>query len=202
MKRIISIFLISFCTVLVAYSAGYQVGDKATDFKLKNVDRKFVSLSNYPDAKGFVVVFTCNGCPYAQAYQERIVAIDKKYKSKGYPVIAINPNDPEIAPADSYDNMVSVAKEKGFTFPYLMDEKQDVYKTYGATRTPHVYVLRRKGSDLVVQYIGTIDDNYQDATKVTTPYLANALDALIAGKTPEPATTKAIGCGIKDKNKK
>lgn len=202
MKRIISIFLISFCTVWIAYSAGYQVGDKATDFKLKNVDRKFVSLSNYPDAKGFVVVFTCNGCPYAQAYQDRIVAIDKKYKSKGYPVIAINPNDPEIAPADSYDNMVSVAKEKGFTFPYLMDEKQDVYKTYGATRTPHVYVLQRKGSDLVVQYIGTIDDNYQDATKVTTPYLANALDALIAGKTPEPAATKAIGCGIKDKNKK
>lgn len=202
MKRIISIFLILFCTVWIAYSAGYQVGDKATDFKLKNVDQKFVSLSNYPDAKGFVVVFTCNGCPYAQAYQDRIVAIDRKYKSKGYPVIAINPNDPEIAPADSYDNMVSVAKEKGFTFPYLMDEKQDVYKTYGATRTPHVYVLQKKGSDLVVQYIGTIDDNYQDATKVTTPYLANALDALIAGTTPEPATTKAIGCGIKDKNKK
>jgi len=202
MKRMTSIFLISFFAVLVAYSAGYNVGDKAIDFKLKNVDQKFVSLSNYPDAKGFVVVFTCNGCPYAQAYQDRIVAIDKKYKLKGYPVIAINPNDPEIAPADSYDNMVSVAKEKGFTFPYLMDEKQDVYRTYGATRTPHVYVLQKKGSDLVVKYIGTIDDNYQDASKVTTPYLANALDALIAGKTPEPATTKAIGCGIKDKNKK
>ena len=202
MKRIISLFIISLFAVLVAYSSGYNVGDKATDFKLKNIDGKFVSLSNYPDAKGYVVIFTCNGCPYAQAYQDRITEIDKKYKSKGYPVIAINPNDPELAPDDSFDKMVSVAKKEGFTFPYLIDEKQEVYKNYGATRTPHVYILQKKGSDLVVQYTGTIDDNYQDATKVTSPFLANALDALIAGKTPEPATTKAIGCGIKDKHKK
>ena len=128
MKRIISLFIISLFAVLVAYSSGYNVGDKATDFKLKNIDGKFVSLSNYPDAKGYVVIFTCNGCPYAQAYQDRITEIDKKYKSKGYPVIAINPNDPELAPDDSFDKMVSVAKKEGFTFPYLIDEKQEVYK--------------------------------------------------------------------------
>jgi len=202
MRSIISFFLIFFFAVNIAHSSGYTIGDKAADFKLKNIDQKLVSLSNYPDAKGFVVIFTCNGCPYAQAYQDRIVEIDKKYKSKGYPVIAINPNDPAIAPDDSFDKMVSVAKKKGFTFPYLVDEKQEVYKNYGATRTPHVYVLQKKGSDLVVQYIGAIDDNYQDATKVTSPFLANALDALIAGSRPEPSTTKAIGCGIKDKNKK
>jgi peroxiredoxin len=98
--------------------------------------------------------------------------------------------------------MISVAKSEGYTFPYLLDETQEVYRTYGATKTPHVYVLQKKGSDLVVQYIGAIDDNYQDATKVTSPYLASALDALIAGGTPETVTTKAIGCGIKDKNKK
>ncbi len=201
MKSIISCFLISVFAVSAAFSAGYNIGDKAMDFKLKNIDGKMVSLSNYPDARGFVVVFTCNGCPYAQAYQDRLIEIDKKYKPKGYPVVAINPNDPEIAPADSYDKMVSVAKNKGFTFPYLIDETQEVYRNYGATRTPHVYVLQKKGSDLVVQYIGTIDDNYQDPKKVSTPYLANALDALIAGKTPEPSTTKAIGCGIKDQSK-
>ncbi|HAH24750.1 MAG TPA: thioredoxin family protein, partial [Prolixibacteraceae bacterium] len=117
-------------------------------------------------------------------------------------VIAINPNDPKMAPDDSFDQMVVVAKKKGFTFPYLVDATQEVYKDYGAARTPHVYVLQKKGNDLVVQYIGAIDDNYQDATKVNSPFLANALDALIAGKTPEPSTTKAIGCGIKDKNKK
>lgn len=202
MKRIISVFFILLFAVVVAYSSGYNVGDKATDFKLKNVDGKHISFSNFSDAKGFVVVFTCNGCPYAQAYQDRLIEIDKKYKSKGYPVIAINPNDPALAPDDSYDKMVSVAKKEGFTFPYLIDEKQEVYRQYGATRTPHVYVLQKKGSDFVVQYIGTIDDNYQDAKKVTSPFLANALDALIAGSMPEPATTKAIGCGIKDKNKK
>jgi len=124
------LFLVSSFTILAAYSAGYSVGDMAADFKLKNVDQKYVSLSNYPDAKGFVVIFTCNGCPYAQAYQNRIVEIDKKYKSKGYPVIAINPNDPSMAPDDSFDKMVSVAKDKGFTFPYLMDEKQQVYKNF------------------------------------------------------------------------
>ncbi len=195
-----------FITLLVlgassVFAGGYLVGDNASDFKLKNIDQKFVSLSDYPNAKGFVVVFTCNGCPYAQAYQQRLVEIDKKYKPLGYPVIAINPNDPGMAPADSYDKMVSVAKEVGFTFPYLIDEKQEVYKKYGATKTPHVFVLQKKGNDLVVEYIGAIDDNYQDATKVTSPFLASALDALIEGKTPEPATTKAIGCGIKDKNK-
>ncbi len=202
MKRIISILFVSFLTVSVAYSAGYNVGDKAADFKLKNVDGKFVSFSNFSDAKGFIVVFTCNGCPYAQAYQDRIVEIDKTYKSKGYPVIAINPNDASIAPADSYEQMISVANEQGFTFPYLYDEQQDVYKKYGATKTPHVYVLQKSGDDLVVKYIGAIDDNYQDATKVNSPYLADAVNSLIAGNSPEPATTKAIGCSIKDKSKK
>lgn len=199
MKRIISLFVISSFSLLVAYSAGYNVGDKAKDFKLKNIDQKQVSLSNYPDAKGFVVIFTCNSCPYAQAYQDRIVALDKKYKSQGYPVIAVNPNDPSMAPEDSFDQMVAVAKKKGFTFPYLVDEKQEVYKAYGATKTPHVYLLQKKGSDLVVQYIGAIDDNYKDASQVSNPYLANALDAVIASKSPKPAITKAIGCGIKDK---
>ena len=201
MKRIFSLFVISCLALTLAFAEGYNVGDKAIDFKLKNIDQKQVSLSSYPDAKGFVVVFTCNSCPYAQAYQDRIVAIDKKYKSQGYPVIAINPNDPGIAPDDSFDQMVTVAKKKGFTFPYLIDEKQEVYKAYGATKTPHVYLLQKKGSDMVVQYIGAIDDNYKDASQVKTAYLANALDAVIAGKSPEPSSTKAIGCGIKDKNK-
>jgi peroxiredoxin len=192
-------FSISMLAITAAVSQGYNVGDKVSDFKLKNVDGKFVSLGDYPDAKGFTIIFTCNHCPYSIAYQDRIIELDKKYKTLGYPVIAINSNDPEIAPDDSYDKMIVRAKEKGFTFPYLYDETQEVYRKYGAKRTPHVYVLQKKGSDLVVQYIGAIDDNYQDATKVTAPYLSNALDALIAGKNPDPDFTKAIGCSIKDK---
>jgi peroxiredoxin len=197
MKNIITLVLISLFAVSTAFSQGYKVGDKATGFKLKNIDGKMVSLSDFPDTKGFTVIFTCNHCPYAKAYQDRIIAIDKKYKSKGYPVIAISSNDPEVNAEDSYDNMIARAKEKGFTFPYLYDESGDICRKYGATRTPQVYVLEKKGSDLILQYTGAIDDNSQDAGKVTAHYLTNAIDALLAGKTPEPAFTKAVGCGIK-----
>jgi peroxiredoxin len=201
MKRLLLLFGISLLTMSVTY-AGYIVGDKATDFNLKNVDGKYVSLKDFPNAKGFIVVFTCNHCPYAKAYQDRIIELDKKYKNKGYPVIAINPNDPQLVPDDSYDAMVTRAKEKGYTFPYLLDEKQNIYRQYGASHTPHAFLLQKENGALVVKYIGAIDDNYQDASKVTTPYLANAVDALLAGNSPNPAFTKAIGCGIKDKQNK
>ena len=184
----------------VVFSQGYVVGDKATDFKLKNTDGKYLSLSDFKDAKGFVIVFTCNHCPYAQAYQDRIIQLDAKYRAKGYPVIAINPNDPQLVPEDSYANMVKRAQEKSFTFPYLLDEKQEIYKKYGAKHTPHVFLLEKVGHDYIVKYIGAIDDNYEDATKVTQPYLANAIDNVMVGKTPNPASTKAIGCSIKDKH--
>jgi peroxiredoxin len=197
MKSVIAIICISIFTLISAYSQGYKVGDKAAGFKLKNTEGKLISLTDYPDAKGFAVIFTCNHCPFAKAYQDRIISIDKKYKSKGYPVIAINSNDPEALPEDSYENMIIRAKEKGFTFPYLYDETGEICRHYGATRTPQVYLLEKKGGDLIVQYTGAIDDNSQDATKVTTPYLSNAIDALLAGYLPEPSFTKAIGCGIK-----
>jgi len=199
MKQLLFLFGISLMSYTVINAQGYSVGDKASDFKLKNVDGKFVSLSNYASAKGFVVVFTCNHCPYAKAYQERIIQLDQKYKSKGYPVIAINSNDPQLEPADSYQEMIVRAKEKSYTFPYLFDETQDVYRKYGAKRTPHVFLLQKQGSNLVVKYVGAIDDNFEDATKVTSPYVAKAIDALLAGQEPNPAFTKAIGCGIKDK---
>jgi peroxiredoxin len=196
MKNLISIICLTMLVSATAFSQGYTVGDKASGFKLKNTDGKFVSLSDYPDAKGFIVIFTCNHCPYAKAYQDRIIALDKKYKTKGYPVIAILSNDPGANSEDSYENMIVRAKEKGFTYPYLFDETQDVCRKYGATRTPQVFLLEKKGSDLIVRYTGAIDDNSQDAAKVTAAYLANAVDALLAGGTPNPSSTKAVGCGI------
>ncbi len=194
-----TLFALLIATMLMAAGTddGYKVGDKATDFKLKSVDGKMISLSNFPDAKGFVVVFTCNHCPFAKAYEDRIIAIDKKYKDKGFPVIAINPNDVSIVPGDSYDYMVERAKEKGFTFPYLRDETQEVANAYGAQKTPHVYLLQKENKDLVVKYIGTIDNNYQDESAVTQSYLSDAIDALLAGKDPDPNFTKAIGCSVK-----
>ncbi len=180
-------------------SSGYQVGDEATDFSLKNVDGKMVSLKDYSSAKGFIVIFTCNHCPYAKAYEDRIIALGKQYASKGYPVIAINPNDPAIQPQDSYPEMQKRAKEKKFTFPYLFDEGQKVFPVYGATKTPHVFVLQKENGKLIVKYIGTIDNNYENPKDVTERYVEDAVNSLLAGKPVETPTTVAIGCSIKIK---
>lgn len=177
---------------------GYKVGDLAIDFNLKNVDDQMVSLASYEEAKGFIVIFTCNHCPYSIAYEDRIIELDKKYKALGYPVIAINPNDPEVAPDDDFEGMKVRASEKGFTFPYLFDEGQTVYPAYGATKTPHTYVLQKTEEGLKVAYIGAIDDS-KEAESVENPYLNSALDALLKGETPSPDYTKAFGCSIKAK---
>ena len=184
---------------LTAHAQGYKPGDVATDFKLKNVDGKMVSLADYKKAKGFIVIFTCNHCPFAKAYEDRIVALDKKYAPKGYPVIAINPNDPALYAEDSYDNMKVRAKEKGFTFPYLFDEGQTVFPQYGATKTPHVFILQKEGAKNMVRYIGAIDNNYANPADVTEKFAEKALDELLAGKPVSQPTTVAIGCGIKVK---
>ena len=202
MKNLIITLCISLFAVSSVFAQGYNVGDKAATFKLKNIDGKLVSFSDYPAAKGFTVMFICNHCPYVKAYEDRIIALDKKYKSKGYPVIAISPNDPIVYPEDSYENMIVRAKEKGYSFPYLFDETGDICRKYGATHTPQVYLLEKNGRDLIVRYTGAIDNNSQDASKVTAPYLSNAIDALLAGGTPDPTFTKAIGCGIKTKEAK
>lgn len=176
---------------------GYGIGDVVADFSLKNIDGNMVSLSDFEDAKGFLVIFTCNTCPYAVAYEDRIIALDNKYKAKGVPVIAIMPNNPDTKPGDAFDKMTNRAADKGFTFPYLIDEGQQVYPQYGATRTPHVYLLEKKDAGNVVRYIGAIDDNYQDAASVEEKYVENAVDAMLNGKEIEVKTTKAIGCSIK-----
>ncbi len=179
---------------------GYKVGDIATDFKLQNIDGKMVSLSDFNEAKGFIVIFTCNTCPYAVAYEDRIEALNKKYVSKGYPVIAIMPNDTDIKPGDNLEAMNARAKTKGFTFPYLMDEGQKIYPQYGATKTPHVYILEKTKKGNEVKYIGAIDDNYQDANAVKEKYVENAVDALLANKPVAVKQTRAIGCSIKVKS--
>ena len=183
----------------VTETSGYKIGDIATDFSLKNIDDQTVSLADYTDAKGFIVIFTCNHCPYAVAYEDRIIALDKKYKAEGFPVIAINPNDPIKQPEDSFDMMKIRAKEKGFTFPYLLDDGQHIYPQYGATKTPHVFLLQKTDNGNVVQYIGAIDDNHDDASAVTEKYVENAVDALLAGNEVAVKETKAIGCTIKVK---
>jgi peroxiredoxin len=179
---------------------GYKVGDAAMDFHLKNVDGKMVSLADNKSAKGFIVIFTCNHCPVAKLYESRIEALDKQFAHAGYPVIAINPTDPAAYPDDSYAQMVSYAKERNYSFPYLDDESQKITTAYGATNTPHVFVLNKENGKLVVRYVGAIDDNAQDETQVKVRYVANAVNQLLAGKPVATPKTKAVGCGIKMKN--
>ena len=192
---LIGVFVLAFTTKDTA--SGYAVGDVATDFSLKNIDNKMVSLKDYKDAKGYIVIFTCNHCPYAKAYEDRIIALDAKFKKLGYPVIAINPNNPELNKDDSFDKMIVRAKEKGFTFPYLFDEGQKIYPQYGATKTPHVYVLQKTAKGNIVKYIGAIVDNYEDAKDVKVKYVEDAVNELLKGKEVKVKTTKAIGCSIK-----
>ena len=173
---------------------GYKIGEVATDFKLKNVDGTMVSLADYDDAKGYIVVFTCNGCPFSKMYEDRLIALQNTYASKGYPVIAINPNVSESNSTESYAAMQERAKEKNFSYPYLADEKHEIFPKYGAVRTPHVFLL---DSERKVQYIGTIDDNANSATDVKVNYVEDAIEALENGSKPDPDFTKAIGCPVK-----
>ncbi|MEQ6124789.1 thioredoxin family protein [Pseudotenacibaculum sp. MALMAid0570] len=207
MKTIKTLLVLAVFAVATAFTIGpdkegYKVGDVATDFKLENVDGKMISLADYKKAKGFIVVFTCNTCPYSVANEDRIIALDKKYKKKGYPVIAINPNDPAAKSGDDMASMKVRAKEKGFTFPYLFDKGQKVYPKYGATKTPHVYILSKKGKKNIVEYIGAIDDSSRNPNAVKEKFVEDAVDALLAGKKPEKTYTRAIGCSIKTLGKK
>ncbi|RNI30062.1 thioredoxin family protein [Rufibacter immobilis] len=197
------LLVLSVLTLFTAYrfaDTGYQVGDTASDFKLKNVNGQMVSLKDQKEAKGFIVTFTCNTCPYAKLYEDRLIQLHQKYAPKGYPVIAINPNDATASPGDSFAEMQQRAKSKKFPFVYLHDESQEIAKRYGATRTPHLYILTRNGQDLKVSYIGAIDDNSGDPEKVQKRYAEAALDNLLSGKAVPQPTTKAIGCTIKWRN--
>ncbi len=193
------VFALFVLNTATAQGAGYKIGDEASDFRLKNIDNKMVSLADYKEAKGFIVIFTCNHCPYSKAYEDRKIALDKKYAPLGYPVIAINPNDPAAEPLDSFELMQVRAKEKGFTYPYLIDEGQKIYPLYGATKTPHVFVLKKEKNKNIVKYIGAIDNNYRDASAADEKYVEDAVNALLEGKEPGKKTTVAVGCSIKVK---
>jgi peroxiredoxin len=199
MKIIKKILILAVFAVATAFTmktdSGYKVGDVIEDFNLKNIDGKMVSLNNYASAKGFILVFTCNMCPYSVANEDRLIALDEKYKTQGYPVIAINPNDPAASRGDDFESMKVRAKEKGFTFPYLFDEGQKVYPKFGATKTPHVYVVSKESME--VEYIGAIDNSSRDASSVSEKYVENAVNALLSGKKPTKTATRAIGCSIK-----
>lgn len=174
----------------------YAIGDKVEAFALHSTNDVLVNTNEYKDQKGLVIIFTCNHCPYSVAYEDRINELNDKFTDVGYPIIAINPNDPKIQPGDSFENMKIRAIEKAFTFPYLFDAKQEIFKKFGATKTPHVFVLDNRDNEFELVYVGAIDD-HEDPDKVKKKFLESAIEALLAGKQPNPSYTKAFGCSIK-----
>ena len=197
MKTLILMAFVLISGIASAQTEGYKVGDVVKDFALKNVNNKTVTLADYKDAKGYIIVFTCNTCPVAKAYQERIAALNTTYAAKGYPVVAINPNDAGAVPEESFEKMQALASEKKFNFPYLLDPDHVVTKQFGATRTPHVFVLNKTIKGHVVEYIGAIDNDPEEANTTKIEYVKNAVNELSMGKKPAIASTKAVGCGIK-----
>ena len=173
---------------------GIRLGDRAPDFNLKGVDGKFYTLDSFKDYKILVMIISCNHCPYVKAYEDRMVEIQRDYLDKGVRFVVINPNDDMRYPEDSFENMIKRAKEKGFNFPYLRDESQDIPRYLGARYTPEVYVFDENRR---LRYHGGIDDNYEDPGAVKRHYLRDALDCLIEGREVENPETPAIGCTIK-----
>jgi peroxiredoxin len=171
-----------------------DIGTPAPAFELKGVDGEMHSLDDYADAEAVVVVFTCNHCPTAVQYEDRLVQLQEDYHAKGVQLVAINPNEDEGHPTDSYENMITRAEQKGFNFPYLRDGTQEVATAYGAVRTPHVFLLDQ---DRKVVYEGRIDDNPHDPEAVGRHDLREALDEVLTGRAVSVPSTKAIGCTVK-----
>ncbi len=180
--------------IAAAYAAGsmprtLQPGDKAPAFELFGVDYKYHSLEQYKDAAARVLVFTCNHCPVAQSYEDKLVALAKEYQPKGFQFIAINTNPADMVAEDGFPQMIERAKKKGLPYPYVYDETQKTSKAYGARVTPHIFVVGPEGK---IVYEGAIDNRHEEPR-----YLANALDAILAGEEISRAATTEFGCSVK-----
>ncbi|MFN0035029.1 MAG: thioredoxin family protein [Saprospiraceae bacterium] len=193
---LLSVALLAFLMLTLSASnpKTYAIGDTAENFSLKSVKGDTVSLSDYQNESGVIVVFTCNHCPFAQLYEQRIIDLHRTFAPQGFPVVAINPNSPLIIPEDGFEKMQERARLKHYPFEYLFDEGQTVYPQFGATRTPHVFVL---DANRVVRYIGAIDNNPEAPSASTQRWVENAVRALLNGEKPNPESTKSVGCTVK-----
>jgi peroxiredoxin len=195
-----NIFISSIFSFLLINQSFAQNDTTTLDFTLKNVDGNSVSLNNYPNAKGFIIIFTCNHCPFAKLYPKRLNKLNKKYSNKGFPLLAISSTDTVLYAEDTYDNMVIKANKEKFTFPYLYDSAQSVAKLFNAERTPQAFVLLKENNNWVIKYNGAIDDNGAEPKKVKVDYVSDAVDALLKNQKVLITETKSIGCKIMFRN--
>ncbi|HXU05663.1 MAG TPA: thioredoxin family protein [Polyangia bacterium] len=204
MKRASTISAIAILTgsALVAHAGestgGIALGTKVpaavAKTKMKNVDGKLVSIADVTGKAGTLVVFTCNHCPFAKAWEQRLVELANTYAGKGVGVVLVNANDPKTHAEDGFEEMQARAKSRGMKIPYVVDDTSAVARAFGASVTPEAFLFDKTGK---LAYHGTIDDNRNEPDKVTARYLKDALDAVVAGKKPPVAETKGLGCGIK-----
>ncbi len=171
-----------------------SIGSECPEFNLKSVDSENYSLQTFSEKKALVVIFSCNHCPYVQAYEDRIISLQNKYSTKLVQVIAINSNDESQYEDDSFEAMIERAKIKEFNFPYLRDEDQTVAKAFGATHTPEVFLF---DMERILVYHGKIDDNWLEENKVKKQYLKDAIEESLAGKEISIPETYSLGCTIK-----
>ena len=171
-----------------------KIGSLAPDFNLPGIDGKVYSLNSFNDKQALIVIFSCNHCPYVQAYEGRIKQIQKDYKEREISVVAINSNEDKGYPEDSFENMKKRAEEQNFNFPYLRDDDQTVARAFDATHTPEIFLFNKERK---LVFHGKIDDNWQEPDKVKNHYLKNALDELLEGKEISVPETFTIGCTIK-----
>ena len=171
-----------------------EPGDKAIPFELPGVDDRSHTLTDYADREALAVVFTCNHCPYARAWEDRLVQTQADYADRSVQLVAISSNDAERYPDDGFPKMKERAREKGFNFPYLYDESQEIARAYGAERTPEIFLFDKGGT---LRYHGAVDDSYDDPASVKSAYLRDALDAVLAGQEPPNSETAPVGCTIK-----
>ena len=155
-----------------------------------------VSLSDYPEAKGFIIIFTCNHCPFAKLYPDRLNKLNDTYKKQGIPLIAISSMDTISYEEDSYIQMIQKAKKENFQFPYLYDADQSIAKLFGAQKTPHAFVIWRNDNHFEIKYSGAIDDNGMHPKQVKNEYIRLAVDELLQGKSVAINETVTIGCQI------
>jgi peroxiredoxin len=199
MKTLITLSLLLWGATGLAQSGNLKPGTTAPDFSLKNVTCETVSFASFHEARGYIVVFTCNTCPVARAYEQRVMDLNTKYAPLGYPVIAINTNDPQASPGDSFEAMMERAKSKGYKFPYLFDEDQKITTAYGARNTPTIFLVKHSNEGNIIVYTGAIDNDPEEDKSDRVNYLEQALTAVQDGKAPAIASTKAIGCSVKRK---
>jgi peroxiredoxin len=187
------LLILAFVIINTAFAPQKQL---VNDFSLMNIDGKKVSLANYKNAKGFIIVFTCNHCPFAKLYPPRLNELNNRYEPLGVPLIAISSTDTMMYEEDTYPNMVTKARNEKFNFPYLFDEMQTVAKNFKAQKTPHAFVIWKENNNWVVKYNGAIDDNGMEPKQVSQQYVADAVNALLNGKPILTKETKSIGCQI------